>query len=831
MTAGPDQSRLRFLFEQLLDSGSEAAQDAALQSLAGTADAQFIPELRRLFQADRQLALPLPQPYPAPEPLPAFGPFQATKILGRGGMGTVYLATRDDGQFQQTVAVKAALTPILDLTGKTQFLRERQILAGLRHPGIASLVDGGVTPDGTPFLAMEFIDGLHLDAYCNQHRLSIRHRLLLFREVCDAVAFAHRNLIVHRDLKPSNILVTADGRPKLLDFGAARMISDDLTLGPSMITPRYASPEQLRREPITTASDVYSLGIVLAELVSGRWPFGDPASSLQSLRRAVEPVDPAPLDKDPSAEHAGRCDTPLARFRLELAGDLSAIVTRALDPQPTRRYRSIDAFNEDLRRYLAGEPVLARPQTRSYRLAKFLSRNRREAVAVSVGLSLLLAIAFLGVDQYRRRLLRSTQLRDLNRVLLGEVYQEVGQLPGSAKARALVATHTQHALDALLAENPADASVRESLATAYIRLAEVQGEPFSLSLGDTAGALESYRNAEKISSSHPALLVRARIGIAGLLIRAGEYIQAASLIRQTLPLAESLWRQHPHGAVVSGQPVAILYFRLHKVLGHALLREADRHYDARRMMDALKQNELAVSVADEIQKADPALNDLAGKQSQYVGFAHEILARRSGDYSRFQLSVRAHLRAAEGVARDFAKSGSGQDRRDLADAFSFLGAARILALDDAGATRDLATAAAHFNALASADLNARELDLDLALAHFFWGEAEIGLGRLDSAARHLRKAESLARLPANPTDIDREKVELFVRVHQQWARLHRVRRNYAAALQSLTVAEQVGRVWKKLPVWEMERMSRKRHVLQAEQNGRRADAVPHDWLH
>ncbi|MCC6536046.1 MAG: serine/threonine protein kinase [Bryobacterales bacterium] len=821
MSGESAQSRIRELFDQAIDCPTESEQDALLASWSATGDGPHVSGLRRLLEADRELARTggsagarrLPEP---PPQLPVFGPYRAVRVLGRGGMGTVYLAERADGQFEHQVAVKAVATPILDTAGRAQFLQERQILAGLHHPGIATLIDGGVLPDGTPYLVMELVEGLHLDVYCNRQQLSVRRRIALVREVCEAVSLAHRQLIVHRDLKPSNILVTAEGNPKLVDFGTARFLTDAQTAGPAMLTPRYASPEQLRREPVSTAADTFALGVIVAELLTGRWPFGNPDSPVDSLRRVSEGVEAAPLDKQVSPEHAALCGTPLAALRAELSGDLNAVVARCLETDPARRYRSVDELSEDLRRYLAREPVLARPQTRRYRMLKFLGRHRLEATVAMAALVLLTALGLVSAQQYARRQRRSGQLRDLNRVLLNEVYQEVGRLPGSAKARAMIAGRTRQALDELLAEEPADESVREALASAYIQLAEVQGEPFSLSLGDTAAAMSSYRQAEQTAARHGALWVRARTGLAGLQIRAGDYLDAARTVRLTLPAAEALGRD------------PMLSFRLHKMLAHALLREGDRRHDAALLREALSQSERTVAIAERMREADSTLPDLAAKHSQYVGFVNELLARCAGEWDRYRLAVQAHQRAADGAVRDFARSGSAQDRRDLADTLSFLGAARVLARDDAGAVAALSAAVDHFNVLAAADASAQELNLDLALAHFFWGEAEIGLHRLPAAALHLRQAEKRAGLPATPTKVDREKVELYVRVQQQRARLHRANGDYAAALRSLAEAQRVGEQWQKLAPWEMERLRRKR--VELESGSKRA--IPEDdWLH
>ncbi|MEK7330512.1 MAG: serine/threonine-protein kinase, partial [Candidatus Eisenbacteria bacterium] len=323
------------------------------------------------------------EPEPAPEPPMAgrqIGPWRVVREVGRGGMGAVYLAERADGAFEQTVALKLIKRGLARAEILQRFLRERRILARLEHRNIARLADGGVTDDGLPWFAMEYVEGQPITDWCDEHRAGVEERLRLFRAVCDAVQYAHRNLVVHRDLKPSNIFVTADGEVKLLDFGIARLLSDEpdgdaLTLtreGLRVLTPHYAAPEQLRGEAATTATDLYSLGVVLYELLSGARPFGRSATSLDQLRREVleeEPVPPSGLRSE---------------WRHPLRGDLDNIVLTALRKEPQRRYPSVEALLADLERYREGRPVQATPPSARYRIAKFVRRNRVSVIAGAV---------------------------------------------------------------------------------------------------------------------------------------------------------------------------------------------------------------------------------------------------------------------------------------------------------------------------------------------------------------------------------------------------------------------------------------------------------------
>ncbi len=318
------------------------------------------------------------------------GPYRIEAVLGYGGMGAVYRAVRVD-EFEQRVALKLVRKDAGSVEILKRFYAERQILAQLEHPGIARLLDGGTTDDGLPYFAMEFVDGQPIDRYCDRHQLPIRRRLDLFRQVCAAVHFAHQNLIVHRDLKPSNILVTADGSPRLLDFGIAKILQSERSPavavtqpGQSPMTPLYASPEQMAKAPITTSSDVYSLGVLLYRLLTGRHPYplrGRSYQEIVDLVCAVEPTRPSLAVRQAAAvEGAGRGSA--RRLEHQLAGDLDAIVAKAMRKEPHHRYGSAAELAEDLRRHRVGLPVLARQGTWVYYTGKFLRRNKLALIAV-----------------------------------------------------------------------------------------------------------------------------------------------------------------------------------------------------------------------------------------------------------------------------------------------------------------------------------------------------------------------------------------------------------------------------------------------------------------
>lgn len=307
------------------------------------------------------------------------GRYRLVAELARGGMGTVYLAERADASYRAQVAIKFVRGAVAGSELVRRFLAERQILANLAHPNIARLLDGGTTDDGTPYLVMEHIEGEPIDAYCDRRPLNLQQRLTLFRQVCDAVQYAHRHLVVHRDIKPSNILVTADGTPKLLDFGVAKLLDPVRTEAETvtgtedrLLTPAYASPEQVRGETITTATDVYSLGVLLYRILAGSLPYGATDLARHELAQAIVAKEPVPPSR--AVGRDGSRDEQIGR-------DLDAVVLTALDKDPARRYASVERFGADVLRYLRGLPVQARPATRAYRTRKFVARHRQGVLA------------------------------------------------------------------------------------------------------------------------------------------------------------------------------------------------------------------------------------------------------------------------------------------------------------------------------------------------------------------------------------------------------------------------------------------------------------------
>jgi eukaryotic-like serine/threonine-protein kinase len=324
------------------------------------------------------------------------GSYTVLRYLGSGGIGTVYLVERVAGGAVQRAALKTLTRSAAGSLFTERFAREQHILSSLDHPNITRMLDAGLSEDGQPYLVMEYVDGVHLDAYCDERSLGVPERLQLFLQVCEAIAYAHRNLIVHLDLKPSNVLVTAsEGTVKVLDFGTSKLIQSDSLLATTvMATPAYASPEQLLNEPVTTVCDVYALGAILFELLSGRRPNQDSGVALL-IERSMKEFPPEPVTQAVAPRAAELRGLTQTRLRSLLSGDLATIIAKCLNPRPKDRYSTVDALVADLRRYQAGRPVLARPQTTTYRLGKFVRRNR---TAVVVGL--VATLALIGTGSY-----------------------------------------------------------------------------------------------------------------------------------------------------------------------------------------------------------------------------------------------------------------------------------------------------------------------------------------------------------------------------------------------------------------------------------------------
>jgi serine/threonine-protein kinase len=494
---GDLRKRVEEAFDQALDLGADEAE-AFLEELLAR-DPVVHAEVTALLSAHARTEGPLEEDAIeavasiASDALQSIriGPYRTVREIGRGGMALVYLAERADGQYEQQVAIKLIRGRPDALELHRRFLAERQILASLDHPNIGRLLDGGLSPSGFPYLVMEYVDGLPITEYCDRHRLAISERLRLFRAVCDAVHYAHRNLIIHRDLKPTNILVTAGGTPKLLDFGIAKLLDKDSSAAPitrtdhRIMTPEYASPEQVQGQALTTASDVYGLGILLYQLLCGHRPYQlsqRPAAEVLNLVCEKDPERPSTRvlqhEKVPRGDGATREIGPedvsaarnlsADRLRRRLQGDLDNIVMKALRKEPTRRYVSAELLGQDIDRYLSGLPVIAHRGSAWYRAGKFLRRHRAQSAAAALAASSLLV--GMGAAVWQARV--ASRERDRAEAALAQAEQSLRQ---SLEVKDFLITLFE-ANDPMEARG-ATPTASDLLARGVDRVAELEGQP------------------------------------------------------------------------------------------------------------------------------------------------------------------------------------------------------------------------------------------------------------------------------------------------------------------------------------------------------------------
>ena len=620
------------------------------------------------------------------------GPFRIERAIGEGGMGHVFLGVRDDGQFAQRVAIKVIRNASGGLVRR--FLEERRILASLEHPHIARLIDGGITDDGLPYFAMEYIDGEPIDRHCATAKLDLDERLGLFTQVCDAVSYAHRHLVVHRDLKPGNILVTTSGQVKLLDFGIAKLLDSvdreriDLTqTGLRVMTPEVAAPEQFRGEEVSTATDVYALGMLLYRLLTGDRPYDLRDKSLSDVARLVCETDP-PLPSTRAAESERR----------RIAGDLDLIVMTALRKQPERRYQTADALAEELRRFRDGRAILARPDTLAYRTRKFVGRHR-----VSVALATV-AVAALTVGAGRERVLRArAEVEARKATEVQDFLVSVFDVPdpyawdeperGTMSARQLL-DRGVHRIDSTLVDQPeVQAELRTTMGRVYANLGlfsdaapllqralaqqtRLRGETDTSvartmdALGSVLTRLDRHDDAERMLSG--ALAIRRRsLGerspttaenithLATLFEERGRLASAESLHAEALAIHRGLRGDSSAEAAGSMNDLALVKYRrgayadaeplYRRALDIQVRRLGERHASTAATMHNLAQTLEQLGRSDEAEQY--YRRSLAAKRA-VLGDLHPSVTIGMNNFSLFLANVRGEVDEAETMARE-----------------------------------------------------------------------------------------------------------------------------------------------------------------------------------
>ena len=551
------------------------------------------------------------------------GPYKLVREIGHGGMGTVYLAERDDEQYRQQVAIKLITPGLGGEAIRKRFRNEMQILADLNHPNIARLLDGGQTAEGVPYLVMEYVEGRPIDTFCDEQRLSIEERLKLFSSVCAGVQYAHQHLVIHRDIKPGNILVTSEGIPKLVDFGIAKLLdqqrSDVTATAMTFMTPDYASPEQVRGVAVSTATDIYSLGVVLFELLTGCRPYRLKSGVAHEIALAICEEEP----QRPSTTHK------------RLHADLDNIVLMAMRKEPQRRYATAEQLADDIRRHLEGLPVRARPDTFSYRAGKFVRRHKLGVAAAAViTLTLIVGIvatlwqARVARAERARAERRFEEVRQLANSFVFEVHDAVVNLPGSTSARSLIVQRGLKYLDSLAQDAAGDRGLQRELAAAYEKLGAVQYTPSVAHLGDLAGALESHRKAaalrEALVAAEPTNrdyrreLLDSYWFIATLLGRQGDMVEELNIIRRQLPDREKLAADEQH-AFLDRYNLAATYV----YIGSLLMQMGD-------VSGALENQQKALHIREQLAAEDPdraRANRALSISYEYLGLATD----RAGD--------------------------------------------------------------------------------------------------------------------------------------------------------------------------------------------------------
>ncbi|HKO20452.1 MAG TPA: serine/threonine-protein kinase [Acidobacteriaceae bacterium] len=785
-----------------VDGLSAPEREAALEELCGD-DPQLRGEVDSLLAQEDRIEL-LSEPadhaaYTAAEPQQV-GPWRIERLLGSGGMGTVYLAARSDDAFEKKVAVKV----IQSLRGNQlarRFETERRILATLEHPAIARLLDGGTLSDGRPYLVMEYVDGRPIDQYVDEHNPDLETILRLFLKVCDAVQYAHQNFVVHRDLKAGNILVTSTGDPRLLDFGIAKLLTgvadeaEETRPFERLLTPYSASPEQIAGGRVTTASDVYSLGLLLYRLLTGISAYASAPDFRTRAQEVILHYDPPLASKTPSVRESRR---------KQLRGDLDTILSKALEKDVARRYRTVEELSSDLRNFLEGRPVRARRASRLYVARKFVRRNRVQVAAAALVL-LAIAAGLTGTILYARRaeqqraiaLRRLQTLRHISESLLFEFHDSIRDLPGSTQARALVVRRALEYLNELASEDSKDPSVRRDLAAAYVRIGAILAgergshlggpDAFQVMLTSYERALAIRRSLAASNPADPALrkeLLESLWDLASVRQAQGELNEALQLQRERLQVIEHSPQPENHDSQYSRAATYAEMSELERTQGHysealalsqsalgireALLRADPQNRRWQRAVglsqlfqgyalsslhqfeEAAREDEQALATFKALAATDRTNTDLM----RNVGVSEMVLCEnlaRSGSgeqalpHCQTAINIMEHMHHAD--------SSNIQANEDMAAAYATMGFALHRAKQLAPARVWERRADAEFQAALAKDPDANESDAIRGQTLVEWARIENEL-HLETACSHLQQARELLQKLASAYPAD-----------------------------------------------------------------------------
>jgi eukaryotic-like serine/threonine-protein kinase len=799
---------------------------------ASLGDASFRAEVERLLSAERQAgkeflgdtdthaAFDMPSLLVDSRIGQRVGPYEIVEPIGEGGMGTVYRAVRADKEYEKHVAIKLIQAGQDSSVVISRFKNERQILASLEHPNIARLLDGGTTDSGAPYVVMELIEGERIDVYCDRHRLPIRERLKSFLQVCAAVQFAHQRLIIHRDIKPGNILVGPDGVPKLLDFGIAKLLDPAAGVDATItmfqaLTPSYASPEQIKGGPITTATDVYSLAVVLYELLTGHSPYRVSVRLPHRLAQAVCETDPerpstavmrtemrdtgaSPIEITPDSASAVRDGSP-EKLRRSLRGDLDNIVLTALRKEPELRYATVEQFAEDIRRHLAHLPVIASKGTLSYRAGKFIARNKVAVLGTAaVALTLIGGIvvasreariarqqAAIAQAERARAQRRFDDVHKLANSLIFEVHDSIENLPGATATRKLIMDRAVQYLDSLAKDAGGDSSLERDLGAAYKRIGQVQGDPWQGNVGNADAMLVSFAKSadlfDEVAKANPDSTADQLGAAAGHRLVASTARQISQRHRQ-LDLAFAI-----SGHLMEKDPnnpkVIVERARETAILEGLQEREGDLNgaLDSRRKELALRE-ELVARNSD----YPHARQDLAAAKID----AAETIAEVGSRNEALQLNADG-TRLYESVVAS--EKNNARAARELAAAMSSRGEILLALGDFTEALANFRRMLARIEPMEKQDPQNVRLHLDVAEATEDVAKAEISTGQIKPGLATLEDAIPIMQnhLDADPSGVRMDLATTYAWKGDALARLGRFQRAAEVDRQAIAIMEAV----------------------------------------